>query len=159
MGIRPCHFRRRSAAHQTLNRAFLGAFQSHIIFAGGILRSVLMSFSDDYKAGYTGNFGPDVDPLSYSFNMGQNDRDRAIREGSYGGGGGGAFAGLGGAGPVVVAVVVIMAIVGFLLAWITYPIAGILTGIVFALAGFVLQNHGVNGVGQIFTLCVPCYIV
>jgi hypothetical protein len=52
-----------------------------------------------------------------------------------------------------------MAIVGFLLAWITYPIAGILTGIAFALGGFVLQNYGVNGVGQIFTLCVPCYIV
>lgn len=118
-----------------------------------------MSFSDDYKAGYSGNYGPGTDTHSYSFNMGQNDRDRQIREGTYGSSSGGSLGGLGGAGPVLFAVVVLMAIAGFLLAWITYPIAGILTGITFAVVAFFLQGQGINGAMQIFTLAIPCYIV
>ena len=114
-----------------------------------------MSFSDEYKAGLTGNYGPATDTLSYSFQMGQKDRERGIREGTRKSGG--ALGGLA-SGPFVFMVVVLLAIGGFLLAWITYPIAGILTGIVFAVTAFFLQDM-MNGLMQIFTLAVPCYIV
>jgi hypothetical protein len=114
-----------------------------------------MSFSDEYKAGLTGNYGPATDTLSYSFQMGQKERKRKMREGTNNSGG--AFAGLSG-GPIIFVIVVLLAIGGFLLAWITYPIAGILTGIVFAVTAFFLQDT-MNGLMQIFTLAVPCYIV
>lgn len=124
----------------------------------GFFGNSCMSFSDEYKAGYSGNYGPNIDTLSYSFQMGQNDRDRQIREGTYGNQSGGAFAGLS-VGPVLFAVVVLVAIAAFFLAWISYPIAGILTGITFGVAAFFLQEQGMNGTMQIFALAVPCYIV
>ena len=54
-----------------------------------------MSFGDDYNAGYTGNYGTNVDTFSYSFQMGQKDRERDMRKGTYGSSGGDGMAGAG----------------------------------------------------------------
>ncbi len=118
-----------------------------------------MSFSDEYKAGYSGNpWG--VDPFSYSYQMGQKDRERDMHNGSYGSGaGGGGMAG--GGGIVFAAVMVIIAVCAFVIALMSYPVAAGATGIVFAISAAAMNSEGaqMNGVGLVFALMVPCFIV
>ncbi len=119
-----------------------------------------MSFSDEYKAGYSGqSWG--VDTFSYSYQMGQNDRARQVREGTYGSDGGASGAVAGGGGIVFAAVAVIIAFCAFVVALVSYPMAAGVTGILFGISASVINSDGakMNGVGLVFALMVPCYII
>lgn len=110
---------------------------------------------DDYEAGLLGETAGH-DTFSPDYQAGQNDR-------GSGGGGGDAIGGIaGGGGIVFVAVMVILAFFAFILAICTYPIAGVITGIAFAI-GIELTNgdgaNTMNGVGLVFAWMVPCYVV
>lgn len=119
-----------------------------------------MSFSNEYNAGYNGDSWG-VDTFSYSYQMGQKDREREMREGTLGGGGGGgggggAMAG-GGGGIILVAVMVIVACCAFAIALISYPVAAVLAGGAFLL-GTGMMGSGMNFVGLVFALMVPVFI-
>ncbi len=117
-----------------------------------------MSFSDEYKAGYSGNYGTNIDTFSYSFQMGQKDRERQMREGTYGSGGGGGGAGMvGGGGIVLVAFMVILAFCAFVIALISYPVAAVISGGAFMI-GTAMMGGGMNFVGLVFALMVPVFI-
>jgi hypothetical protein len=110
---------------------------------------------DDYEAGLLGETaGHDI--FSPDYQAGTRARQRG------GGGGGGALAGLGSGGIVFVAIMVIVAFFAFIVAIGTYPIAGTITGIAFAIGMQVTNGDGqstMNSVGLIFAWMIPCYIV
>lgn len=112
---------------------------------------------DDYDAGLKGEtIGHDT--FSYAYQLGARERERQAASS----GGAGGLAGASGGGIVLVAVLVIVSFIAFVLAICTYPFAGIVTGIAFGIGVWLLNGDGhntMNGVGLVFALMVPCYIV
>lgn len=109
-----------------------------------------MSFSNEYKAGYN-NEPWGVDTFSYSYQMGQRDRER--------GSGGDAMAG--GGGILFAAFAIIIAVFAFIIALISYPFAAIVAGVGFVIGVTMMQSGGTawNGLGFVFALMVPIFIV
>lgn len=114
---------------------------------------------DNYEAGLLGEtIGHDT--FSYDYQMGARERERQASSG--GGGGVGALAGAGGGGIVFAAMMVILAFCAFIVSFCTYPIAGMATLIGFGIGTQIVNGDGhntMNGVGLVFALMIPCYIL
>ncbi len=111
-----------------------------------------MSFSDDYKDGLAGKSGYGVDTFSYSYQMGQKDRER---------GSGGDAGAAGGGGILFGALAIIIAVCAFTIALISYPFAAGVAGAGFVIGVTMMQAGGSawNGLGFVFALMVPIFIV
>ncbi|MCB1682556.1 MAG: hypothetical protein H6858_10235 [Rhodospirillales bacterium] len=114
---------------------------------------------DNYEAGLLGETAGH-DTLSYEYQRGVLERERRAK-------GGGSWSTESGVASssgsiVLAAVAVIIAFCAFIVSFCVYPIAGLSTLFAFGIGTGVINGDGhntMNGVGLVFALMVPCYLI